>query len=138
MADANAPFELFAEVLDKLIETQVESAKSTSELRTEVQLTNGHLKEMHNLLSTINSHFSNGFRAELKEHSERLFDDIQERLEEKAKKDKEGVKAILDQLEHFVAMVTSPWSVIKAFLFIAGLFGAIAGIVTVVLKFVGV
>lgn len=137
MANANAPFELFAEVLDKLIETQVESAKSTSELRAEVHQTNANLKEMHKLLTVINGHFSNGFRAELKDHVAKQFIDLQEQLEEKAEKDKTGVKAILDQLERLIVLITSPWSVIKVFLFVAGLFGAIAGVVTVVLKLLG-
>lgn len=130
-------FELLSDVLDKLIETQIQSSSVTSELRSEVQSTNENLKEMHHLLDEVNRYFSNGFRFELKEHISKEIESIEGQLHEKARKDKEGHLSLLSKLEIIADAVTNPWSWVKAFMLIGSLFGVIAAITAVVLKIMG-
>ncbi len=137
MAGENSSFEILSDVLDKLIDTQVQSAAATSELRTEVQSNNEHLKELHRLLDEVSRHFSNGFRLELKEHVSKEIELIEAQIETNVLKDKEKYQALLVKLERISDAICNPWSWVKAFMLIGSLFGVIAAIVAVVLKIMG-
>ncbi len=113
-------------VLDKLIETQVQGARVTSDLKNAVSDNNEHLKDLHRLLSEVNDHFSNGFRLELREH----VTEVADAFKAEHKKD-------VQQILEGVNCLRSPKMWINMFLFIGALFGLIAGIVTVILKFMG-
>ncbi|MHA2281521.1 MAG: hypothetical protein ACXAC5_11760 [Promethearchaeota archaeon] len=136
MANDNS-LELLSEVLDKLIETQIQTAQATSDLKNAVQDNNDHLKEMHRLLTDVNDHFSNGFRQEIREHINDVAKAMEKQLANKAAEGKEETQTILRSLQEFINAIKSPKSWISAFLFIGSIVGMIAGIVTVILKLMG-
>jgi hypothetical protein len=134
MADS---LELLSDILDKLIETQVQSAQVTADLKNAVEDNNQHLKDVHKLLMTVNGHFSNGFRQELKEFITDASNNIERNLDEKSEQGQADAAKILVAVTDFINALKSPKSWIGAFLLIASIFGTIAGIVTVVLKLMG-
>ena len=84
--------QLFAEVLEKMIELQVrhtedltlikrdasETKKIQSEIQDQVKQTCDH---MFDEFSKVNSHFSNGFRSEIKKHVSDKLSPINDRME---------------------------------------------------------
>jgi ABC-type transporter Mla subunit MlaD len=136
MADDHS-LELLSEVLDKLIETQIQSAQATSDLKNAVQDNNEHLRELHRLLADVNDHFTNGFRQEIREHINEAVEALEEQLSAKAEEGKKEAQSILKSLQEFIDAIKSPKSWISAFLFIGSIVGMIAGIVTVILKLMG-
>ncbi len=137
----DSSLELLSEVLDKLIETQIQTAQATADLRNAVQDNNEHLKELHILISSVNAHFSNGFRLEIKEHIEEIAKTASESLGReisvKAEEGKQETNAILESLKEFISAIKSPKAWISAFLVIAGIVSAIAGVVTIIIKLMG-
>lgn len=129
--------EILSEVLDKLIETQVQNAHVISELKSAVEDTNQELREVHGLLNQINSHFSNGFRLELRSAIAEAAAEIEKRIDEKAEEAHTEAAKLYAALTEFIAAIKSPRSWISAFVFVGSIFGLIAGIVTVVLKIMG-
>ncbi|KKK84556.1 hypothetical protein LCGC14_2782150, partial [marine sediment metagenome] len=81
--------ELLSEILDKLIETQVQTAQVTAELKNAVEDNNQHLKELHEMLVKVNDHFFNGFRQELKEAIAESMQHIEQNLDVKSRLSKE-------------------------------------------------
>jgi len=131
------PFELLSEILDKLIETQVQNAQVTADLKNSVEDNNQHLRELRDLLITVNSHFSNGFRQELKDCIMEATQEVINDLDAKSSEGRLEAHKILNALTDFINALKSPKSWIGAFLLIASIFGTMAGIVTVVLKLMG-
>ncbi|KKL55514.1 hypothetical protein LCGC14_2254670 [marine sediment metagenome] len=131
------PFELLAEILDKLIETQVQNAQVTADLKNAVEDNNRHLKELHELLTKVNEYFSNGFRQELKYSITEAVQHINHNVEAKSKQAETESHKILKAVTDFTQALKSPKSWIGAFLLLASIFGAVAGIVTVALKLMG-
>jgi archaellum component FlaC len=127
----------FSEILDKLIETQVQNAQVTAELKNAVEDNNEHLKELKTLLSEVNGHFSNGFRQELKEAIQHAVERIEKNVQEKSDEGQKEAHKILEAVTNFTDCLKNPRSWIGAFLLVASIFGTIAGIVTVVLKLMG-
>lgn len=123
-------FELLSEILDKMIDAQVQNAQVTTDLKNAVEENNRNLKELHDTLVKVNSHFSNGFRQELKT----AISDAAEQIETQGHAES---KKILDTLTDFTSALKNPKSWIGAFLLIASIFATIAGIVTVILKLMG-
>lgn len=132
-----AEFELFSEILDKLIDTQVNNAQVTADLKNAVEDNNEHLKELKKLLTEVNAHFSNGFRQELKDSIAQATQHIENNISIKSEQNKAEANKILKALTDFTTALKSPKSWIGAFLILVSIFGAIAGIVTVVLKLMG-
>lgn len=130
-------FELLSEILDKLIETQVQNAHVTADLKNAVEDNNRNLKELHELLTKVNAHFSNGFRQELKESITEAVKHIDRNVEIKSEQSKTEANKTLKAITDFTNALKSPKAWIGAFLLIASIFGTVAGIVTVVLKFSG-
>jgi len=130
MTNRDGSIEFLSEVLDKLIETQVQNAQATSDLKHAVEDNNKHLAELQRQIAEVNGHFSNGFRTELKEH-------MTKELEERASVANEKSEKILKTINNFTSAIQSPKSWISAFLFIATLFGSIAAIVTYAIKLTG-
>ncbi len=134
MADS---FELLSEIMDKLIDAQVQNAHVTSDLRNAVEDNNQHLKELKELLVKVNSHFSNGFRQELKGTITEAVRHVEREIDVKSSQSKEDANKILDAVTDFTAALRSPRSWIGAFLLLATIFGTVAGILTVVSKVMG-
>jgi len=131
-----AEFE-FSDILDKLIETQVQNAQVTAELKNAVEDNNEHLKELKTLLTEVNSHFSNGFRSELKDSIAQAAKQIEENLDAKSVKGQDEARKIMKAVTEFTSALKSPKSWIGAFLLIASVLGAVAGIVKVVSMLMG-
>lgn len=129
--------EILSEVLDKLIDTQVQNAQVTAELKNAVEDNNRHLREVHAMLGKVNAHFSNGFRQEFKDAIAESTNHIELNLESKSELAKEDSGRILKAVTDFTDALKSPKSWVGAFLLVASIFGTIAGIVTVVLKLMG-
>lgn len=134
MADS---LELLSEILDKLIETQVQTAQVTAELKNAVEDNNQHLKELREMLVKVNDHFSNGFRQELKGAIIEATQHIEQNLDIKSERAKDESGKILKAVTDFTNALKSPKSWIGAFLLVASIFGTVAGIVTIVLKIMG-
>lgn len=130
-------FELLSEILDKLIDAQVQNAHVTADLKNAVEDNNQHLKELHELLTKVNDYFSNGFRQELKHSIAEAVQHIDHNVDAKSKQAETESHKILKAVTDFTEALKSPKSWIGAFLLLASIFGAIAGIVTVVLKLMG-
>lgn len=129
--------ELFSEILDKLIDTQVQTAQTTAELKNAVEDNNQYLKELREILVKVNDHFSNGFRQELKGAITESMQHIEQNIDAKSELSKEESGRTLKAVTDFTNALKSPKSWIGAFLLVASIFGTIAGIVTVVLKLMG-
>lgn len=129
--------ELLSEVLDKLIETQVKNAQVTSGLKSAVEENSRHLKDVHALLEKVNGHFSNGFRHEFRDALTEATRDLKITVHEKSAEGHVEAGKILKALTDFTEAIKSPKSWIGAFLLVASIFGAVAGMVTVVLKLMG-
>lgn len=129
--------ELLTEILDKLIDTQVQSAQVTADLKNAVEDNNQHLKELHKMLIKINTYFSNGFRQELKEAIVEAVKRIESNIELKSQQAGLGHTEILAVITDFTNTLKSPKSWIGAFLLVVGVFGAIAGIVAIVSNIMG-
>ena len=134
MADS---FELLSEIMDKLIDAQVQNAHVTSDLKNAVEDNNQHLKELRDLLIKVNTHFSNGFRQELKDTIAEAVQHIEHEIEVKSKQGGIEASKILTAITDFIAALKSPRAWIGAFLLTASIFGTIAAIVTVILKLTG-
>lgn len=134
MADS---FELLSEIMDKLIDAQVQSAHATSDLKNAVDDNSQHLKELKELLTKVNSHFSNGFRQELKGTITEAVQQIEQEIDAKYAQGKIESEKIFTAVTEFTSALKSPKAWIGAFLLIASIFGTVAAIVTVVLKFSG-
>ena len=134
MADS---LELFSEIMDKLIDTQVQNAQVTADLKNAVEDNNQHLKGLQELLTKVNDHFSNGFRQELKGAITEAVQHVESNIDAKSAVRQAEANKILTAVTDFTAALKSPKAWIGAFLLIASIFGTVAGIVTVVLKFAG-
>jgi len=132
---------LLPDVLDKLIKTQVQTAQVTADLKNVIQETNQHLNDVHKLLMIVNSNFSNGFRAELKDHISQTVafntEAIQNKISKKAEEGKQEAQTILKSLKEFIATIKSPKTWISAFFIVVSFVGTIAAVVTIVLKMMG-
>lgn len=126
-----------SEVLDKLIETQVQTTKAAAELKNSVDNNNILLRDLHRLLDEINDHFSNGFRQDIKDHISGRITEIEKQLTAKTQVDKEGVNKILATINEFTTTIKNPKSWIAAFLFVLALIGAIGTFIAYVLKATG-
>jgi len=133
--------ELLSEVLDKLIKSQIQTAQATADLKNAIQDTNQHLKDVYQLLSVVHSQFSNGFRSEIKEHINNVVktttEAIQAEITVKAAEGKQEARAILLSLKEFITTIKSPKAWISAFLVVAGVVSAIAGVVAIIFKLIG-
>ena len=132
-----AEFELFSEILDKLIETQVQTAQVTADLKNAVEDNNELLKELKIALDKVNAHFSNGFRQELKESITYAANRLEENMNIKSEQGQVEAHKILKALTDFTSALKSPRSWIAAVLILVSIFGAIAGIVKVISMFMG-
>lgn len=81
---------LISDILDRMIESQNENAKANTSLK-------GAVDEMHDTLKEMNTHFTNGFRAEIKSHMTSELEKYSEEQEE-MKKDIETTNEKLDEL----------------------------------------
>ena len=134
MADS---FELLSDIVDKLIDAQVQNAHVTSDLKNAVEDNNQHLKELRELLTKVNTYFSNGFRQELKDTITEATQHIKQEIDAKSEQGRAEAGKILTAVTDFTNALKSPKAWIGAFLLIASIFGTVAGIVTVVLKIAG-
>lgn len=134
MADS---FELLSEIMDKLIDAQVQNAHVTSDLKNAVEDNNQHLKELRDLLIKVNTHFSNGFRQELKDSIAEAVRHIKYEIGIKSEQGGIELGKIFTAVTDFIAALKSPRAWVGAFLLIASIFGTIAAIVTVILKLTG-
>lgn len=130
-------FELFSEIMDKLIDTQVQSAQVTSDLKNSVNDNSQHLKDLKELLTKVNAHFSNGFRQELKNTISDAILHVEQEISAKATQSQTEAEEILSTVIAFKSAIESPRLWLRAFIFLGSLFGVIAAIVTVVLKLMG-
>ena len=130
-------FELFSEILDKLIDTQVRSAQVTTDLKNAVEDNNQHLKDLHQLLTKIDAYFSNGFRQEIKNAIVSIENSIKSDIDTKAEQGRLNANKTLKVVTDFTNALKSPKSWIGAFLLVAGVVGTIAGIVAVVSNVMG-
>ncbi len=130
-------FDILSEILDKLIDTQVQNAQVTADLKNAIEDNNHHLKELHEMLAKVNDHFSNGFRQELKGAITESMQHIEQNIDVKSELAKTESSRVLKAVTDFTNALKSPKSWIGAFLLVASIFGTIAGIVTVVLKLMG-
>lgn len=129
--------EILSEVLDKLIDTQIQNAQVTSELKGAVEDNNQELRELQILLSKINAHFSNGFRHELKTAISEAAQEIKQQMDTKATEGHIEASRLYNALTEFTTALKSPKAWITAFVFVGSIFGTIAAIVAVVLKIMG-
>ena len=126
--------ELLHDVLDKLIETQVQSAETIIGLKDCINSNTEQLKELRIILSDVNAHFSNGFRHEIKEH----IDEVSKRIENQfTSLMNSKTESLHNVIVDFINTLKSPKSWLTGFLFIGSLFGVIATIVTIVVKYLG-
>lgn len=132
-----AEFELFYEILDKLIETQVQNAQVTADLKNAVEDNNEHLKELKQLLTEVSAHFSNGFRQELKDSITQAAKQIENNIDDKSVQGKDDTNKILKAVTDFTNALKNPKSWIGAFLLLATIFGTVAGIITIISKLMG-
>lgn len=130
-------FEILSEILDKLIDTQVQNAQVTADLKNAVEDNNKHLKDVRDALVNINAHFSNGFRQELKNAIADSMTHIESNLDAKSEQGKAEANKILKAVTDFTSALKSPRSWIGAFLLLATIFGTVAGIVAIVSKLMG-
>jgi len=134
MADS---LELLSEIMDKLIDAQVQNAHVTSDLKNAVDDNNQHLKDLKELLTKVNAHFSNGFRQELKDTITEAVQQIEQEIGAKSAEGQTEANKIFVAVTDFTTALKSPKAWIGAFLLIASIFGTVAAIVTIVLKFTG-
>ncbi len=134
MADS---LELISEIMDKLIETQVQNAHVTSDLKNAVEDNNEHLKELRELLIKVNDHFSNGFRQELKDNVAGAVQQIEKNISIKSEQATAETNKILTAFTDFTGAIKSPKAWIGAFLLLASIFGVVAGIIKVASKLMG-
>ncbi len=130
-------FELLSEILDKLIETHVQNAQVTADLKNAVEDNNEHLKELRELLTKVNSHFSNGFRQELKESITGAVHEIEKDMTVRSEQATIEAGNILKAITDFTTALKSPKAWIGAFLLLASIFGVVAGIIKVASKLMG-
>lgn len=129
--------EILSEVLDKLIETQVQNAQVTSELKNAVEDNNQELRELHTMLVKINAHFSNGFRSELKTAILDATQIVKQKIDSEAAEGHIEAKKLYAVVTEFTAALKSPRAWFTAFIFVGSIFGVIAAIVAVVLNMMG-
>ncbi|KKM91802.1 hypothetical protein LCGC14_1224930 [marine sediment metagenome] len=80
--DETNALHLISDILDKLIDSQTASTEANTGLKESIDDMNDTLKAMH-------SHFTNGFRAELKSHVTTELEEIKENLSINTSKTKE-------------------------------------------------
>jgi hypothetical protein len=122
---------------NKLIDAQVQNAQVTADLKNAVDDNNENLKDLQVLLSQINSHFSNGFRQELKDSITEAARHIESEINIKSAEGQKETNKIMKALTDFTSALKSPKAWIGTFLIIASIFGVVAGIVALVSKFTG-
>lgn len=138
--DSSSFMELFSEVLDKLIETQIQSTRVASDLKHAVENNQDQLKELTRVMAEINAHFSNGFRHEISGHLDTISESINENIRDSMEKMISETKSRSDKLErkseelHIILMdftntLKNPKSWIAAFIFVGTLCGLIAGLI---------
>lgn len=133
-ASQNNSKELLHDILDKLIDAQVQSTETITGLKDCIGSNTEQLKELRTILADVNAHFSNGFRHEIKEH----IDDVSKKMENEftilMNNKTESLHSVIVE---FIDILKSPKSWLTGFLFIGSLFGIIAAIVTVIIKYIG-
>jgi DNA replication protein DnaD len=132
MSQNGRPFEIISDVLVKLIDMQ----KSTTEALTSMQETS---KESSRSLKDINSHFTNGFKSDIKkhisDHSEKNIEAIQHLSEDLNKFDEQftNLALAINNLNNTIQNTSSFWYNAKLILSVlGGVAGMIAGIVYLV------
>ncbi len=138
-------FALLSEITTRMIESQISNTDAISRLNSATEDGNDSLKEICGKLDGIDSHFSNGFRSEIKNHITSEADEVKEALIAASKKELkiqaetsdifiENTKAIMKKLDKFLDFVKNPWSWIKIIAaLMTGMAGLIATIISIVL-----
>ena len=128
--DTNA-MHLVSDILNKLIEVQERTAETNAALRQSVE-------ESNEILASIHSHFTNGFRSEIKKHMTNEISQYKSEIATDEEALYEGVKSTNSKLDKLLETIQKPWFWIKFIgMTVAGLGAVIATIATVLAKLGG-
>jgi len=136
-------FALLSEITTRMIESQISNTDAISRLNSSTEDGNDSLKEICGKLDGIDSHFSNGFRSEIKNHITAEADKVKETLLLASKRELkiqaetnedviENTEEIMNKLNKFLDFVKNPWSWIKI---IAAILTAILAGIATIMKF---
>jgi len=135
-------FALLSEITTRMIESQIGNTDALTRLNSSTEDGNDSLKEICGKLDGIDSHFSNGFRSEIKNHITAEADKVKETLLLASKKELkiqteasedviENTEEIMKKLDKFLDFVKNPWSWIKI---IAALMTGMAGLIATIIS----
>lgn len=136
MSQIGKPFEIISDVLVKLIDMQ----KSTTEALTSMQETS---KESSRSLKDINSHFTNGFKSDIKKHisdeTSKSIEAINNLSEDLNKFDNEfkNLAIAINNLNNTITNTSGFWYSVKTmFTVLGGVAAMITGIVYLIITLV--
>jgi len=126
--DTNA-MHLISDILHKLIEVQEKTVETNTELRQSVNEGNGTLKAIY-------SHFSNGFRSEIKKHVTNEISRYKTDIADEEKSLYRGVKDLNTKLDRVLEVIQKPWFWVKLIgTTVTGLGIIVGSIVALIVKY---
>ena len=111
---------IISDILDKLIDTQQNNAETSANLRAAVQ-------ESNVILDDIRTHFTNGFRSEIKTHISKEIKDHVDKTEITSQESSNALADINNKLDKVVDTLTKPWFWVKLIATTVVAIGLIAG-----------